>query len=67
MKGHAGHDESEDKSKQIPTLRHNEHLFDLNGQINHKVSILAWRINLYIIFFQMNFRLSLSAKTFHPM
>lgn len=36
-KGHSGHDEPDDESLQIPSLRHNKHLYDINGQINHKV------------------------------
>ncbi|XP_055382323.1 lipid droplet-associated hydrolase [Condylostylus longicornis] len=39
--GHAGHDEPSKKSlKQVPTLKHNEHLYDLSGQIEHKLSFI---------------------------
>lgn len=36
-KGHGGHDEPEDEKNQIPRLKHNKHLYDMNGQVNHKV------------------------------
>lgn len=36
-KGHGGHDEPEDEKHRVPPLKHNKHLYDMNGQLNHKV------------------------------
>lgn len=35
FEGHAGHDEPADGKS--PPLKHKEHVYDLNGQISHKV------------------------------
>lgn len=35
--GHAGHDVPDNVSMEIPSLKTNRHLYDLNGQIKHKV------------------------------
>lgn len=37
-KGHAGHDEPDDKTMKVPPLETNKHSYDLDGQINHKVN-----------------------------
>lgn len=36
-KGHGGHDEPDNESLPIPPMKNNKHLYDINGQINHKV------------------------------
>ncbi|XP_031640869.1 lipid droplet-associated hydrolase [Contarinia nasturtii] len=37
--GHLGHDEPEN-TELIPRLRNNKHLYDLNGQVDHKVQFI---------------------------
>ncbi|XP_055313603.1 lipid droplet-associated hydrolase [Sitodiplosis mosellana] len=38
--GHAGHDEPEDRKHRIPRLKHNKQLYNMDGQINHKVEFI---------------------------
>lgn len=38
--GHAGHEEPNSKVLNVPPLKSNSHLYDLNGQVQHKVRIL---------------------------
>lgn len=39
--GHAGHDEPAPELKMLtPSLKGNEHLYDLNGQLQHKISFI---------------------------
>lgn len=37
-KGQAGHDEPDDDTMKLHLLKSNKHLYDLKGQINHKVT-----------------------------
>jgi len=41
--GHAGHDEpKKDLNMKVPKLKEHPHLYDLKGQINHKLSLLEY-------------------------
>lgn len=45
--GHAGHDEPEIETAKIPRLKHNKNLYNIDGQINHKVQHIWWHFITY--------------------
>lgn len=71
-KGHAGHDEPDDETMEVPPLKSNEHLYNLNGQIDHKVNFIiiiryiSIEFQIYSIFQSQNdTRLNSFESTFH--
>lgn len=45
--GHGGQDEPEEPSSEIPSLRENESIYNLDGQTQHKVCAQHFHIEKY--------------------